>query len=218
VIILAIDTTSEFGSLAVRVDGNTKAEVTLRSRDGFGHLVFPAIEEVLRMAHLRLADVDCFAGASGPGAFTGVRLDLATVKGLAEALGKPAVGVSNLRALSTFGHLANRAVVLDARRGEIFGAVYDAELRVVAPEIVMKFSAWLEALDLPEYEFVSHDLSTVRPLLDGTRFERMALVEASRLLAPAIAECAELDIWTDPATVDANYVRRCDAEFSSKDV
>ncbi len=101
--ILAIDTTSEFGSLAVRRDGILGHELFLDSRDGFGHLLFPAIDEVLARAGLLLRDVDCFAGATGPGAFTGVRVDLASVKGLAEALGKPAAGISNLRALSTFG-------------------------------------------------------------------------------------------------------------------
>ncbi len=70
--------------------------------------------------------VDCFAAASGPGSFTGVRVGLACVKGLAEALGKPAVAVSNLRAIASFGTAPWRAVVLDARRGEIYGAVYDA--------------------------------------------------------------------------------------------
>ena len=72
---------------------------------------------------MRLEEIDCFAAASGPGSFTGVRVGLAAVKGLAEALGKPAVGISNLRALSLFGKAALRAVVLDARRGEVYGAV-----------------------------------------------------------------------------------------------
>lgn len=219
--ILAIDTTSEFASLAVRVDKETKAELSLHSRDGFGHLLFPAIEKVLEGARLRLQDVDCFAGATGPGAFTGVRLDLAAVKGLAEAMGKAAVGVSNLRALSTFGRHENRAVVLDARRAEIFGAVYDAETRIASPEIVMKFSAWLTTLNLPEYEFISHGWSELRLVLEGTRFAEMPLTEAPRPLAAAIARCAEADgqcgLWTDPAALDANYVRRCDAEFFWKD-
>jgi tRNA threonylcarbamoyladenosine biosynthesis protein TsaB len=219
--ILALDTTSEFGSLAVRVDNETRAELSLHSRDGFGHLLFPAIEKVLEEARLRLQDVDCFAGATGPGAFTGVRLDLAAVKGLAEAMGKPAVGVSNLRALSIFGRQTNRAVVLDARRAEIFGAVYDADTHITSPEIVMKFSAWLATLDLPEYEFISHDWSLLRAILEGTRFAEMPLIEAPRPLANNIAKCAEMDaefgMWTDPAGLDANYVRRCDAEFSWKD-
>jgi tRNA threonylcarbamoyladenosine biosynthesis protein TsaB len=219
--ILAIDTTSEFGSLAVRVDNETKAELDLHSRDGFGHLLFPAIEKILEEARLRLQDVDCFAGATGPGAFTGVRLDLAAVKGLAEAMGKPAVGVSNLRALSTFGRHQNRAVVLDARRAEIFGAVYDAETRITSPEIVMKFSAWLATLDLAEYDFISHDWSPLRPIFAGTRFAEMPVTEAPRPLAAAIAQCAEVDgacgLWTGPAALDANYVRRCDAEFYWKD-
>ena len=111
VTILALDTTSEFGSLAVRANGETVAELALHSSEGFAHLIFPAIEQLLTEAGVRLAEIDCFAAASGPGSFTGVRVGLSAVKGLAEAMGKPAAGVSNLRALSSFGNLPLRAVV-----------------------------------------------------------------------------------------------------------
>jgi tRNA threonylcarbamoyladenosine biosynthesis protein TsaB len=126
--ILALDTTSEFGSLAVRSEGRTIAELTLQSHEGFAHLIFPAIENVLTQAGVGLEEIDCFAAASGPGSFTGVRVGLSAVKGLAEASGKKAIGVSNLRALATFGNLPLRAVVLDARRGEVYAAVYNSGL------------------------------------------------------------------------------------------
>ena len=75
---------------------------------------------------IRLADIDLFAGASGPGGFTGVRIGLAAVKGLGEVMGKPVVAVSNLLALSQYGSAALRATVIDARRGEVFAALYSA--------------------------------------------------------------------------------------------
>ena len=61
---------------------------------------------------MKLADVDCFAAASGPGTFTGVRVALACVKGLAEAMGRPAVAVSNLQAVARYGTAPLRAVAV----------------------------------------------------------------------------------------------------------
>jgi tRNA threonylcarbamoyladenosine biosynthesis protein TsaB len=213
VTILALDTTSEYGSLAVRSKGKTVIELTFHSQDGFAHLIFPAIEQILSQTGVRLAEIDCFAAASGPGSFTGVRVGLSTVKGLAEAMGKPAAGVSNLRALASFGNLPLRAVVLDARRGEVYAAVYDSNLQPVRPEAVLKFPAWLETLDATAYEFISPS----RLPLDGTRFAGMPFVETPRFLAAAVASCAEYEQSSDPATLDANYVRRSDAELFWRD-
>ncbi|MBV9764261.1 MAG: tRNA (adenosine(37)-N6)-threonylcarbamoyltransferase complex dimerization subunit type 1 TsaB [Acidobacteriaceae bacterium] len=213
-IILALDTTSEFGSLALRSEGQLVAEVSLHSTDGFAHLIFPAIEQILTHAGIRLSEIDCFAAASGPGSFTGVRVGLSAVKGLAEATGKRAIGVSNLQALSSFGNLPLRAVVLDARRGEVYAAVYNARLEPVTPEAVLKFSDWLETLHEPVYQFISPAASLK---LDGTRFAAMPFVQAPNNLAAAIAECAENRVPTDPAVLDANYVRRSDAELFWKD-
>jgi tRNA threonylcarbamoyladenosine biosynthesis protein TsaB len=138
------------------------------------------------------------------------------VKGLAEATGKRAVGISNLRAMSSFGNLPLRAIVLDARRGQMFTAVYDADLQPVVPEGVGKLSDWLETLHEPEYQFISPCRASVP--LEGTRFAEMPFVEAPKNLAAAVARCAERDNWLDPAAIDANYVRRSDAELFWKDV
>lgn len=213
--ILGLDTTSEFGSLAVRSGSQTVAELELDAPDGFAHVVFPAIEQVTQAAGVRLDEIDCFAAASGPGSFTGVRVGLSAVKGLAEALGKTAAGVSNLRALASFGIAPLRAVVLDARRGEVYAAVYDSHLELVLPEVVLKFSDWLAKLTEPEYEFISSSID--RQLLSGTRFAEMRFVEPSRRLAAAIASCAELAGGVDAAALDANYVRRSDAELFWRD-
>lgn len=219
--ILALDTTSEFGSVALRANGETVAELALHSPDGFAHLIFQALEKLLGGASVSLDQIDCFAAASGPGSFTGVRVGLSAIKGLAEAVGKPAVGVSNLRAMSSFGNLPHRAVVLDARRGEVFAAIYNAHLEIVEPEAVLKFSTWLESLGLPFYEFIWISGAPFRSALEGTRFAEMPVVEVPRSLASAVARCAELDGQSgkcfDPAALDANYVRRSDAELFWKD-
>jgi tRNA threonylcarbamoyladenosine biosynthesis protein TsaB len=215
VTILALDTTSEFGSVALHSNGAVVAQVERHSTEGFAHLIFGEIEALLRDAAFRLAEIHCFAAASGPGSFTGVRVGLSAVKGLAEATGKPAVGVSNLQALSSFGSLPLRVVMLDARRGEVYAAVYDSDLDPVVPEAVLKLSAWLESLEAAEYEFIAD--AKFRAALEGTPFASMPFLEAPRYLAAAVAACAEKSPWLDPAALDANYVRRSDAELLWKD-
>jgi tRNA threonylcarbamoyladenosine biosynthesis protein TsaB len=199
--ILAIDTTSEYGSIALRSNGQTVGELTLDSSTGYGHLILPALEKVLNEARLTLDQIECFAAASGPGAFTGVRVGLGTTKGLAEAMGKPAIGISNLRALASFGKTDRRGVLLDARRGEVYAAIYNSRLELVSPEIVMKRDEWLAGPGREAEEFVSQN--AVQPYY----------------LASAVAYCSELDRhrWSDPAALDANYVRRSDAEQAWKE-
>ncbi|HSU32164.1 MAG TPA: tRNA (adenosine(37)-N6)-threonylcarbamoyltransferase complex dimerization subunit type 1 TsaB [Bryobacteraceae bacterium] len=200
--ILAIDTTSEFGSIALRSNGQTVAESTLNSSTGYGHLILPAVEKLLNEARLTLNQVDCFAAGSGPGAFTGVRVGLGTTKGLAEAMGKPAIGISNLRALASFGKTDRRGILLDARRGEVYAAIYNSRLELVSSETVMKRDEWLAGPGRDATEFVSQN------------------ADEPYYLASAVAYCAELDrhLWRDPAALDANYVRRSDAEQAWKEV
>ena len=144
--ILSIDTTSEFGSIALTEANVVIEEIALQAPDGFGHVLFGHIEHLLEKNGTTVHQMECFAAASGPGSFTGVRVGLAAVKGLAEATGKRVVAVSNLRALAFFGSAPLRAVVIDARRGEVYAAVYNSLLELVRPEVVIKLDDWLPKL------------------------------------------------------------------------
>jgi len=151
-----------------------------------GETLLPSISRFLGEQNIRRSRLTGIVVGTGPGAFTGVRVGLAAVKGLAEALGKPAAGISNLRALASFGSLHP---VIDARRGEVYTAMYGADLRLVSPEMVGPFT------DLP-------------------------ITPAPENLAAGVALCAEMDGpagWQNPAALDANYVRRADAELFWKD-
>jgi tRNA threonylcarbamoyladenosine biosynthesis protein TsaB len=220
-VILAIDTTHEFGSIALLSDGELLEEMLLHAENGFGQILFGHLQQILDRHDCSLRDIDCFAAAAGPGSFTGVRVGLACVKGLAEANGKRVVAVSNLQALAAFGAAPLRATVLDARRGEVYGAVYDAELHPVGREVVMPFPRWLKTLPSGALEFISTDFSPFRDALAGTPFKHTPIVETPRALAGAIARIAETRYRcgraADPAEVDANYVRRSDAELFWKD-
>jgi tRNA threonylcarbamoyladenosine biosynthesis protein TsaB len=220
--VLAIDTASAFGSIALLEDGKLLEEELIHSEEGFAHLLFDRLAALLGRHGWTHATPDCFAAASGPGSFTGVRIGLAAVKGLGEAAGRLVVAVSNLRALALFGSLPHRAAVLDARRGEVYAAVYDAALELVVPERVGPLPVWLETLEGGELEFISSGVEALAEAVQGTRFEGFARTEAPRALASAVARIAERDLTLgmgrDPAAIDANYVRRSDAELRWRDL
>lgn len=220
-LILAIDTTHQWGSLALARGNEILEEVELEAPDGFAHVIYGHLEALLKRHGVRLRDIACFASAAGPGSFTGVRVGLACVKGLAEACGKPAVPVSNLQALAWFGSAHLRAVVMDARRGEVYGAVYEAEGRIVVPETVGTFTQWLETVPHDGVEFVYSGFPAFHEMLAGTRWEQVPARAAPRAWARAVARIAECRLVhgeaQDPAALDANYVRRSDAELFWKE-
>ncbi len=200
--ILSIDTTSEFGSIALTEANVVVEEIVLHAPEGFGHVLYGHIQHLLDKNGTTVHQMECFAAASGPGSFTGVRVGLAAAKGFAEATGKRIVAVSNLRALAFFGSAPLRATVIDARRGEVYAAVYNDRLELVMPEAVLKLEAWLPTLPTHGCELIS-------------------ALDTPRALAAAIGHIA-WDEFTagrasDPAAIDANYVRRSDAELFWKD-
>jgi tRNA threonylcarbamoyladenosine biosynthesis protein TsaB len=207
--ILAIDTTSDQGSIALADADRVIEEVPLESLDGYAHILFDAIRDLLRRHGLRLNQLDAFASAAGPGAFTGVRVGLTAAKGLAEANDRKVVAVSNLEALAWFGTRPLRAPVMDARRGQVFGAVYDAALRSVQEEVVTELDPWLAQLPPGDLEIIT----TLALPIPVTR--------PPQSLAAAVARIAVLRFGAgqakDPAEIDANYVRRSDAELLWKD-
>jgi tRNA threonylcarbamoyladenosine biosynthesis protein TsaB len=211
--VLAIDTTGDVGSIALAGEGGLIEEVVLDSPDGFAHVLFNEIELLLERHSLNFWEIAAFASASGPGSFTGLRVGLTAAKGLAEATGRKVIAVSNLQALAWYGSRPLRAVVLDARRGEVYGGVYNAALQLVQEEVVAKLPVWLACLPQGELEIVTHGF----PLGLGTP----PIVQAPRALAGSIGRIAFERLLTgaalDPAEIDANYVRRSDAELLWKD-
>lgn len=209
--ILSIDTTSERGSIALVQNASVTEEVALHAPDGFGQMLFPAIVDLLARHGFTLHDVDAFACASGPGTFTGVRIGLTAAKGLAESAGKLVAGVSNLKAMALYGEAHTRAVFLDARRKDVYAAVYDASLQVISPEVVVPLGDWLASLQVDPDEYLCQDFKAFE--FAGTAPRR----EVPWELAGAIGVIAAREnSFVDPAVLDANYVRKTDAELALK--
>jgi tRNA threonylcarbamoyladenosine biosynthesis protein TsaB len=124
--ILALDTATKTCSVALTDAGSLAAESTIINNQTHTKHLMRLIHSVLEISGFGLSDMDGFAVTIGPGSFTGLRIGISTIKGLAHALGKPVVGISSLKALAWQGadqyHLL--CPFLDARKGEVYWATY----------------------------------------------------------------------------------------------
>jgi len=126
---LALDTSTRTGGCAVLRGDDVLAEVPGEAARTHAERLPGDLMTVLERAHLGLADVEVFAVATGPGSFTGLRVGIATMQGLALAAGRPLVGVSVFDALArsamNVGHAGARvATWVDAWRGEVYAALF----------------------------------------------------------------------------------------------
>lgn len=124
--LLAIETATRVMSVAVQRGDTLLAEITTDDARVHSERLLPAVDQALALAGLPLAGIDAFAVSVGPGSFTGLRIGLATVKAFAMGGARPVAAVATLRALANgaVGCTGPVAALLDARRGEAYGAVY----------------------------------------------------------------------------------------------
>ena len=126
-LILAFESSARPASCALLQDGKLLSQYSQCSALTHSRTLLPMAEDMLKNAELTIGDVDLFAVAHGPGSFTGVRIGVSTVKGLAWAANKPCVGVSTLEAMAWHGLAAGGVVcpVMDARRGQVYNALFE---------------------------------------------------------------------------------------------
>lgn len=123
--VLAFDTAATACSVAVVTDAGVAAEMTHDGGHTHTRQLMAMIETVLFRCGVTMDDLDGFGVTVGPGSFTGVRIGVSSAHGLAAATGKPAVGISSLAALAAqAGGTGTRCAMLDARRKEVYAAVY----------------------------------------------------------------------------------------------
>lgn len=231
-IVLAIDACDSRGSVAVLRDAVILQVAAHESAEEYSSWLLPAVDRVLIGAGLKMAEVDAYAVATGPGSFTGVRAGLTTVKAWNEVYGKSIAGVSRLEALAVQSSPAAPyvAAFLDAQRGQLFGAVYrrnGVELERLGEEMVIAPGKFVEMVTEQanggSISWVSTDADCVlREEAWKARGMRGEVIESVfSVLAPSIGlvGLAQLAAGrsTDALRLDANYVRRTDAGNSWKD-
>lgn len=220
-LLLAVDTATNSGGVAVarnsEVVGLAMVKTPLRYSD---HLM-EYIEFLLGQLEFRIGQVDGFAVAVGPGSFTGLRIGIAAAKALAQGLDRPAMGISTLEALAwRFRHVSGRvAPMVDARRQQIFGAVYavDGEQpRLVEPETVAPPAAWLSGLPAEPCLYVGDGAQMYASTVAGCRPEGR-LLRTDNCILSELCDLAFRRVLRgetgDAASLTANYVRPSDAEL-----
>jgi tRNA threonylcarbamoyladenosine biosynthesis protein TsaB len=228
VITLTIDTCEARGSVAVRRAGSTIALKRHEDTSDYSAWLLPAVEQVLAEAASKLEQVDLLAVATGPGSFTGLRVGLTTVKAWAEVYGKPIVGVSRLEAIArsqkTDGGLV--AACYNAHRGQLFAGLYRStsgrlarvgDERVISPEDLMELIK--SQVGNEPVTWISLDPELLNNLEAWK--QRVARGDILHVGAPDLASSigslaedrALRGEFSDPLALDANYVRRSDAEI-----
>jgi len=141
---LAFDTSSKTCSVAVLEERIVLYEVMIKTKNNHSETLLPAIEQACGCTGVRIGDFDLFACTLGPGSFTGLRVGVATLKGLVLAAQKPAAGVSSLAALAVnaSGNSKFICALMDAGRGRLYGASFrplkNGRLKRVTPEEVIR--------------------------------------------------------------------------------
>ena len=124
-LILALETATRGGSLALLGDGSLIASSTGIADESHSITLLSRIESLLDDANLALRDVDLYSTAAGPGSFTGLRIGLATMKAFAATFNRPCIGVPTLEAIAFAGGPSEYTyALLPAGRGEVFAQVF----------------------------------------------------------------------------------------------
>ncbi|VAV84400.1 tRNA threonylcarbamoyladenosine biosynthesis protein TsaB [hydrothermal vent metagenome] len=226
--ILAIDTSSVAGSIALIQDGSVTDELTVGKAGRHSEWLLPAIEEFLKGCKLDISEVDLFAAGNGPGSFTGLRIGVSTLKGLAWALSRPVIGVSTLEALAMNikGQDALICPVFDARKGQVYTAFFILKhgcLERVTPDVAVnpeEISGLLAGTGLLGESvpliFIGHGLSVygelIKAEIDGSSFAEEGLWDVSAGNIGLLASSKFGEAVT-PVELLPTYRRPSEAEF-----
>ena len=242
-LVLGIDTTGARGSIALCRCGPSALardfeliELVPLAGGTYSAQLMPQISALLGRHQIEKAVVDAYAVASGPGSFTGLRVGLSTVKALAEILGKPIAAVSVLEALAWAGAApvsdrgeggsgtpnseAQVIAALDAMRGEVYVGEYlilNEELPRLVREVLMPVQEFAVEAELGERVPI---FTPDEPLASVLRARGLPVHLVPRPQSDVVARLGAAKIIAGqaiaPETLDANYIRRSDAEIFAR--
>ncbi len=212
-LVLAVDTSGRIGSVALARDSKLLVERFFEPARGHGGRLLAEIDEVLRSEGPAPGDVDLFAACAGPGSFTGVRVGLATVNALAWSLGRPVTAFDSLAVLARNVSMGFAAPVLDARKGEVYGALYevtDDGFQEVIASSVSEPRAWRDRVSsaAKDVTWLGSGVAAYPDVFEDGGVDH-------RVRASQLALLAEAAYHRDPAalpTAAPRYIRPSEAE------
>lgn len=194
-LVLGVDTSLPLLSVALVRDDKLIGSVVLEGKDSRNEKILPAIDWLLTESGISRSDIELFAVTRGPGSFTGVRIGLATVQGLALALGRPVCAMSTHEAIARADE-GPVMIVDDAGRGEFYLSRFEAGLEVIAPRLATAREC--------DHLGIGAETLTVSEFL---QIENVAAACARS--AATIAQEGRLDAYADATPI---YVRLAEAE------
>ena len=219
--VLAIETSTMLGGVAIADEKGLIAETRLNVKSTHSERLMATIDEQLRQSGMALGDIDVFAVASGPGSFTGLRIGLSTAKGLCYATDKPLVMVPTLDAFARNFPFSKHpvCVMLDARRGEVYAAVFrwDRGFIKLLDEVSVAPEDLFRDVDSPVV-LAGEGALVYRERLLGMLGER-AMFAPLEMMVPSPAHVAALGLekalrseFTEVSAAEPFYIRKSEAE------
>ena len=220
--ILVIDTSGPVCGTAVMDERTVMSEYTAQNRNTHSANLMPMVEAALLAAGCELSGLDAVAAVTGPGSFTGVRIGVATAKGLAHAAGLPCIAVDALEALASSAGFFEGVIcpIQDARAGQVYGAAFQQGERLL-PDTPMKLEKFLDAVrPLGErFLFVGDGVPVHRDAIREIVGEKAVFAPAHlSYLRPSAAGSIALEkgSQTDYLNLQATYLRPPNAEKNKK--
>jgi tRNA threonylcarbamoyladenosine biosynthesis protein TsaB len=223
--ILCIDTSTSAGSIALSEGERLIGELNVDSTQTHSVRLLLGIDTLLKSVGLSLGDLDAFAAISGPGSFTGIRIGLTVVKGLADSVSKPIASITAFEAWVEKFPGQNGVVipVIDARRGEVYAAIYrrsEEGLDLVAPGIVEKAGTFFKGIVHPRASFIGCGARQYDSLILSGEQPGWSVLSSDGFLGRPMARLAyrkaKAGILVSAGEVKACYLRRSDAELNWK--
>ena len=216
-LILSIDTSTRGCSVAVHADGQLLAAYDLLTERVSSSLLTILMKTAVEQTGHTLPQLDAVAVAKGPGSYTGLRVSVSTAKGLCYALDKPLIGVETLAAMTaqlTAFYPENYLFcpMIDARRMEVFAAVFDANLKKVLPTqaVILEEHSFAELLKKHPIVFFGDGAAKSRPLLEkhlNAFFPNQRIEPSARTVGALANEADKLGQFEDLATFEPYYLK-----------
>lgn len=224
--ILAVDTSSAVASAAIVEDDKLVCECVLNNKLTHSQTIIPMIDYVFKASELKPQDIDIFAVADGPGSFTGLRIGVTTVKGLAHAAEKPVVGVNTLEAMAYNLPFCPYIIspIMDARREQVYNAFYKFEngqmKELAAPRAIALFECLEELQRFGERVVFLGDgvpvfKEKIKQVLGDAALFAPQTVNAQR--ASSVAEAAKNKKTVHYSELVPVYLRQSQAERESEE-
>lgn len=213
--ILSIESSTSVCSVALHHNGRLEALMELHQENVHAQQLMLLVEQLMERSGVTVDQLDAVAVSSGPGSYTGLRIGVSIAKGLAFAHDIPLIGVDTLKALAKrvqpflIGD-AHIVPMLDARRMEVYVAVYDKDLKVIrplSPQVIEEGNPYLDLCEMGPVYFLGDGVGKLSHLLEHSRSMILDLLPSAETIGYLAFEKFANKDFEDLAYFEPNYLK-----------